>query len=134
LSRSKINFFIACTAITLSTFVASCTKDDPTAPLPLPPPPSAGGSWSGTLTVGNQVGPFSLNLVQDVFTFSGSGTLGILTVAINGENHYPNINFVCSPSGYQPFTFVGTFTSPTGLSGLINGSGFSDAPAVFTKN
>jgi len=134
LNRSKINVLFFCATIIFSIFLASCAKDNPTAPPPLPLPPSTTGTWSGTLSQDNVSGTLLLDLSQDVVSFIGSGELGSLTLSVVGENHYPDISFTCSHTGYQPFTFVGTFTSPTDLSGFVNGSGFVQAVAVLTKN
>ena len=130
----QISVLFFCTIIIFSLFITSCTKDDPTSPPPLALPPSTTGSCSGTLTEGNISGTFLINVLQDVISFRGNGTLGTLSITVTGENHYPDISFSCGAAGYQPFTFAGKFTSPTELSGLVNGSGFTNAVVVLTKN
>jgi len=126
--------FVFSAAIILAAFVSSCSKDDPTAPLPLPPPPTTAGSWTGTLTQGSVSGPILLNLSQDIIQIKGSVTLGALTGSVSGKNLYPNVAFTCSVPGYEPFSFAGQLTSPRELTGLINGSGFTNATASLTKN
>jgi hypothetical protein len=123
-----------CLSMMFLVFFSSCSKDDPTAPLPLPAPPTIAGAWSGALTQSGVSGSFVLNLSQDVTHFSGSGTLGAISVTISGQNNYPNVTFTGSPAGYQAFSFVGQFTSLTQITGLVNGSGFVNATVILIKN
>lgn len=132
--KSHTHLLLGCLIFFLVWCFSSCSKEGPTAPLPLPPPPSTAGSWSGTLTTSSVSGPFTLSLSQDVIQFSGSGYLGNLSVSISGENHYPNVTFTFYSSGYQPASFAGQFTTPTKMTGFVNGSGFRDATARFTKD
>lgn len=134
LKKSKIHLLFFYFTLIFSLSLASCTKDNPTAPPPLPLPPSTSGSWSGMFTFEGVTGPFSLTLSQEVISISGNGALGSLTLSISGENHYPDLTFSCGAIGYKPFTFTGQFTSPTAFSGLINGSGFINATVAFTKD
>jgi hypothetical protein len=127
-------YMIPICVIVFSISFFSCTKDDPTSSPPLPLPPSMTGTWSGILTAGNDSATFLLDLSQDVVPFSGSGDLGSLPLSVNGESHYPVVTFTCSATGYQSFSFTGTFSSPSELSGFVNGSGFIQAVVVLTRN
>lgn len=134
MNNSKIHIVFLFITILFSSLFSSCSKDDPVSPPPLPLPPSASGAWTGTLTYAGTPGSFSLNLTQDVILFTGNGNYNGLSVSISGDNHYPDIKFAFGATNYQQATFAGKFTSPTTLSGLVNGSGFTNATAEFTKN
>ncbi len=134
MKKSQIEYFVLYLMVIALLPCSSCTKDDPTAPPPLPLPPSTTGSWTGTLEAGGRIGSFTLNLSQDVTRISGSALLGTFALSVSGEAHYPDLQFTCTAASYAPFVFVGTFTSATTISGLVNGSGFVDGIANFTKD
>lgn len=83
--------------------------------------------------MGNLTGNFTLQLTQNLTHIEGNGVLDGTGVAIAGENNYPKVTFTCTTFQYYPFTFTGQFTSPTELSGLVNGSGFINAYTQFSK-
>jgi hypothetical protein len=134
LKRIQMTFLPLCAIVIALVLLPSCTKDNPTAPPPLPLPPSATGSWSGTLTSGGTTGPFALTLSQEITRISGSGMLGTISMTVSGEAHCPDVQFTCTAARYAPFVFTGTFTSPTTISGLVNGSGFVNAAVALTKD
>jgi hypothetical protein len=132
---NKTNYLLLlCVNIILAMVISSCSKDDPTAPLPLPPPPSIAGSWTATLTQGSSTVVILFNLSQDLINIGGSGTNGSQVVSVSGQNHYPEVSLNFSVTGYKPFRFQGQFTSTSALSGLVNGSGFTNAVMNLTKN
>ncbi len=134
MNRLRNQIFALSMMISALLWFPSCSKDDPTAAPPLPLPPSTAGSWSGTLTSGGRTGSVSLNFTQSLTRISGSGMLGTFTMTVNGEAHYPELQFTCTVPTYAPFVFTGTFTSPTTISGTVNGSGFINAVVELTKN
>ncbi len=134
MDRFRDRLFASILMIVALVTVPSCTKDDPTAPPPLPLPPSTAGSWSGTLTSGGRVGSVTLDFTQDLTRISGNGMLGTFSMTVNGEAHYPDLQFTCTVPTYAPFVFTGTFTSPTTISGTVNGSGFVNAALELTRN
>jgi hypothetical protein len=110
---------------------SGCSKDDPTAPAPLPFPPSTQGAWSGSYSGGP---PWTVNLTENDTQISGSGIIaGSLTYGVTGKNIYPQVTMTFVLANYRPFTFTGSFVNKSMLSGVLNGSGFVNANAVFNR-
>ena len=112
----------------------SCTKDAPTAPLPLPPPPSISGSWSGTIATTSTPLTFVVGLNQNQNAVTGRGTVATLSTNVRGEVHFPTVSLTFSFTGYQPFTFSGSFGSLSKITGVVNGSGFTNTGTTLVKN
>lgn len=120
------------TLVCFALLTASCTKDDPTGPIPVPGPPEFSGQWSGTIDAIGAPVAFSVTDADGVI--HGSGYVGTIAVAVNGEKKYPNLKFSFSSTGFQPAVFEGKFTTLTTVTGSINGSGFVSTSVVLTKN
>ena len=131
--KSKHDYIFFLLSMFFALTLGSCSKDDPTSPIPIPPPPSTAGYWFGDLTEGSLTGVIALSVTQDLVRIGGTGTLAMGGFTISGENHYPKVTMTFSSPGYYPFTFDGQFTSPTELSGLVSGSGFYNASVTLVK-
>jgi hypothetical protein len=110
---------------------AGCAKDDPTAPVPLPLPPSSTGTWSISLDVGFAG---TLKISEQETMVDGTGTFLGLSTNVLGENHYPKIAFTVSSAGYKPAYFTGSFSTTKIITGVLNGSGFANTNFTLTKN
>jgi len=99
-----------------------------------PSNPIMDGSWTGS--IGGDV--FSLSLSQDGNNVTGSvvGTRAdgqTESGTINGTNTYPNVSLTFSMTGFNPFTFTGTFSDANTVSGVLNGSGFTDESLTLVR-
>lgn len=98
---------------------ASCGDD---------PDPTVSGAWLGI----SQGVTLQLTLSQnDMGTVTGSGTIAseatttALTVG-SGTHVYPNLSLTLQLTGFEDMNYTGTLSSPTTISGSLNGSGFDD--------
>jgi hypothetical protein len=93
------------------------------------------GAWTGTLAgTANTV----VNFSQSGSTLGGNvqfTNVNLPTGTISGTVSNPRaVTFTVTAPGFQPFTFVGTVDEAGNrLSGLVNGSGFVNAPWVLNR-
>lgn len=93
---------------------------------------STTGPWNGTATGIT----LSLSLTESSGTISGSGTITgtrSLPLTVTGTNTSNAVALTLRASGFHDLIFIGNITSSKAMSGSLNGSGFTNASASFTK-
>lgn len=109
--------------------VISC-KDSPTAP----PRATLSGSWDGFIMRVGAVMVVTLTDADGVIAGDGyaTGYLNHVPVTVEGTFEAPNFTLTFNSPGLQPFVYEGTATVSR-MSGILNGSGFSDDALVLNK-
>lgn len=88
--------------------------------------PSLTGTWTGSLLNGN----FSVQLTESSGIISGTGTMttpgNVDPITLGGIHlDHPIIQLTFTITGFEPFTFYGSFTKQNELIGVLVGSGFA---------
>jgi hypothetical protein len=120
----------ACAALTLA--LLSCTGS-PSEPDPV----DLTGTWTGwvdrsVVTPSNAV----LHIVQTGTSLTATGSIDGIGLTMTGSFDEPDFIITITVTGDDPFTFTGYYSeSTTGperyLSGVANGSGYTNAPVIF---
>ena len=104
-----------------------CSKDGPGPNGPL------SGDWQGlsgqetiTMTLTQSGGTISAT----GFTYDGQNAT---TLTVTGTHAPPYVNLALASIVYQDWTFSGRLASADSLSGVFNGSGFSNFGVVFVR-
>lgn len=113
--------------VLLVLLTAGCEQSDPTAPVPLPNPPSFSGNWTGVAS------DISFSITESDYKLSGTCVYLGLSLVVNGEQGYPNVSLRLDRAGFYPADFHGTFSHPDTVTGFLNGSGFTNARVTITR-
>ncbi len=110
--------------------LVACSSSDSTSSTPTI---TTAGSWTGT-TGG---ATFDLVLTQNNGTVTGSGSLlsptsATVPLAITGSYAAPTASLTFAPTGFSSINFTGTVVATT-MTGVLNGSGFTNVAITFTK-
>jgi len=116
-------------AVLIATLVsAGCGKDGPG------PNGALAGDWSGAS--GGET--YTMSLKHSGSAVTGTGLIynaqNAATLVISGTGDASYFVLQMEPDqAYQRFTYTGTLTTANQLTGVFNGSGFSDFGVVFTR-
>jgi hypothetical protein len=117
----------SCICILTFLLLSGCEQSEPTAPVPLPNPPSFSGNWTGVAS------DISFSITESDYKLSGTCVYLGLSLVVNGEQGYPNVSMRLDRAGFYPADFHGTFTHPDTVVGFLNGSGFTNARVVISR-
>jgi hypothetical protein len=115
--------------------LSGCGSDSsgPTTPAV---PQDVNGTWVGTAP-GTPPSTVSLTLATQGSTVTGSGqfaqgTISIALIVASGTYTPPNLSLVVNAVGFSQLNFTGQRTQNL-LTGLLNGSGFSNQAITLSK-
>jgi len=98
------------------------------------PPPNITGTWAGASSTGVVL---NLVLTQSAGQITGTGQIsgGGTTVALTATGTFANpaVSLDLEATGFSGSNYTGTLTSPTAITGALNGSGFVNERIILTK-
>jgi hypothetical protein len=110
--------------------LVACSSGDNATPTPTI---TTAGSWTGTTSGAT----FNLVLTQTNGSVTGSGALlspaaATIPLSVTGAYAAPTASLTFASPGFNPINFTGTVVATT-MTGILNGSGFTNAAITFTK-
>ncbi len=108
--------------------INGCEKSSPTAPLPIPNPPSFSGNWTAVSS------DLTFSVIEKDNKLYGTCVYLNLVFVANGDENYPNVSLKLERAGFYPATYTGIFIHPDTINGNLNGSGFVNANMVIARH